>query len=109
MIATADDLVIGAMQGLNGASDLQNHWLVRRRRLRIPRRIRGTALMLSANGDNYFHWCFDSLPRWQLLREAGWDANRADWVVLGHNSTRFQGQMLDTLGVPPGKRLRCSK
>lgn len=109
MIATADDVVIGAMQGLNGASDLPNHWLVRRRRFRIPKRIRGTALMLSANGDNYFHWCFDSLPRWQLLGEAGWDANRSDWVVLGHNSTRFQEQMLDTLSVPLGKRLRCSK
>jgi capsular polysaccharide biosynthesis protein len=109
LVATAEDDVIGGMQGLNMCREQENNWLLRRRRFRFPRRMRGTAFMLSMNGDNYFHWCFESLPRWRLLQEAGWKIAQADWVVLSHNAPAFQEQMLAKLGVPTEKFLRCSK
>jgi capsular polysaccharide biosynthesis protein len=109
LVATGDDAVVGAVQGLAGCAVPEEHWLLQRRRLRIPRRVRGTALLLGANADNYFHWCFDTLPRWRLLQDAGWDASRADWVVLGHAPLPFQKEMLEVLGVSAAKTLRCSK
>jgi hypothetical protein len=109
LAVTADDAVIGGLQGLAGCANPEDHWLVRRRRFRIPRRIAGTALLLGANSGNYFHWCFESLPRWRLLEEAGWDATRANWVLLSKSCLPFQQQTLDALGVPAGKVLHCSK
>jgi hypothetical protein len=109
MVATAADEVFWGMQGLTVNPLQEDHWMLHRRRFRMPRRVRGTALLLSMNGENYYHWCMDSLPRWRLLREAGWDAGRADHVVLSNAAPAYQEQMLPVLGVPREKWLRCSK
>jgi len=109
MVATTDDAVFWGLQGLAVNPFQEDHWMLRRRRFRFLRRVQGTGLLLSVNGGNYYHWCFDSLPRWRLLCEAGWDASRADYVLLNTAAPAFQEEMLLKLGVPREKWLRCSK
>jgi len=108
LAATRDDIVVGGMQSVFGCIDLANHYLLKRRRFRLPSRHRGTALLLgAANSDNYYHWLLDSLPRWKMLQAAGWQ--EYDFVLLHSQPRGFQEETLDWLGVPKKKRLRCSK
>lgn len=111
LAATADDVVIGGIQTVAGCDnfhDLQNHYALHRRRFRIPRYWRGTALLLGAAASgNYYHWLLDSVPRWKMLQAAGW-ANY-DFVLLHSRPSRFQEETLDRLGVPAARRLRPSK
>ena len=107
LAATRDDIVVGEMQTIFGG-DPANHYALRRRRLRLARHHRGTALLLgAANSDNYYHWLLDSLPRWKMLQAAG--HQDYDYVLLHSQPRGFQEETLDRLGVPPAKRLRCSK
>jgi hypothetical protein len=108
LVTTRDDVVIGGLQGLFGCAEPQNHYLLNRRRFRIPKFRRGTALLLgAANSDNYYHWLLDSLPRWKMLQAAG--HLDYDYVLLHSRPAKFQDELLDRLKVPPAKRLRCSK
>lgn len=108
MVATAHDVVVGGLQSLYGCAEPQNHYLFKRRRFRMAKYRRGTALLLGAsNSDNYYHWLLDSLPRWKMLQAAGW-ANY-DFVLLHDRPLGFQDEVLDRLKVPMAKRLRCSK
>jgi hypothetical protein len=108
MVATAGDLVVGELQSLFGSSDPPNHYLLKRRRFRLLKYRRGTALLLgAANSDNYFHWLLDSVPRWKMLQTAKhWDY---DYVLLHSQPVPFQDEVLDLLEIPVSKRLRCSK
>jgi len=108
LVANADDAVVGAVQGLSGSTDSCNHYLLHRRRFRLPRNRRGTALLLgAANSDNYYHWLLDSLPRWRMLQAAKYADY--DYVLLHSQPHHFQDETLDRLNVPTAKRLRCNK
>ncbi len=108
LAATRDDVVIGGVQTIFGCDDPDRHYALKRRRFRIPKYRRGTALLLgAANGDNYYHWLLDSLPRWKLLQAANFPDY--DFVLLQGRSSRFQDETLDRLNIPAAKRLRCSK
>jgi capsular polysaccharide biosynthesis protein len=108
LAATGDDVVIGGLQTVFGCVNLDGHYALNRRRFRVPKKWRGTALLLgAANSDNYYHWLLDSLPRWKILQAAGW--RDYDYVLLHSQPRRFQEETLDWLGVPAAKRLRCSK
>jgi hypothetical protein len=108
LAATSDDMVIGGIQTVFGCQDLNGHYALARRRFRLPKKRRGTALLLgAANSDNYYHWLLDSLPRWRMLQAAGW--RDYDFVLLHSQPRQFQEETLDWLGVPAARRLRCSK
>ncbi len=108
LVATSDDVVIGDMQSVFGRDTLTGHHALHRRRFRLPKYRRGTALLLgAANSDNYYHWLVDSLPRWNMLQAAGW--REYEYVLLHSQPCRFQEETLDWLGVPAARRLRCSK
>jgi len=108
LVATADDVVIGGLQGLYGSAEPQHHYLLQRRRLRLPKYRRGTALLLgAANSDNYYHWLLESLPRWPMLQAANY--TDYDHVLLHSRPLSFQDETLDRLQVPRKKRLRLSK
>lgn len=108
MVATAGDVVVGGLQSLFGTADASNHYLLRRRRFRMQKYRRGTALLLgTASSDNYYHWLLDCVPRWKILQAA----NRLeyDYVLLTRKLLPFQNEILDLLKVPEAKRLHCSK
>jgi len=111
LAVTGDDVVIGGIQTVAGCDnfrELQNHYALHRRRFRIPKYRRGTALLLgTANSDNYYSWMLESLSRWKMLQAAGW--SKYDFVLLHSRPTRFQDETLDRLEVPTAKRLRPSK
>lgn len=108
MVATAGNVAIGGLQSLFSCSDPDNHYLLNRRRVRLSKYRRGTAVLLgAANSDNYYHWMVDSVPRWKMVLAA--NQLNYDFVLLHPKPSRFQEEVLDRLNVPTAKRLRCSK
>jgi len=109
LVATRDDVVIGGLQGLAGSTEPEHHWVVRKRRFRLPRQLPGTALLVASNPGNYYHWLFDSVPRLGLLELSRWRAEEAEWVIVGRSDLRSHSETLDILRIPATKRLACSK
>jgi len=108
LVATRQDVVIGGLQSTFGSAEPHSHYALKRRRLRLPKYHRGTALLLgTANGDNYYHWLLDDLPRWKMWQAA--QLPPVDFVLLPARPARFQEETLDRLQVPAAKRLRCGK
>jgi len=108
LIATAANVVVGGLQSLYGCAQPQAEAVLHRRRFRMPKYRRGTALLLAtATSTNYFHWLLECVPRWKILQAAEW--LEYDFVLLHNEPSRFQDEVLDRLKVPPAKRLRCSK
>ncbi len=108
LAATAGDHVISGVQSLFGWNSTGKHYLLTRRRLRLKRFTKGRALLLGvANADNYYHWLLDSLPRWRMLMEAGFE--QFDHVLMPAKSAPFQEEMMEILKIPAGKLERCEK
>ncbi len=105
LVATEADWVVGDVQGLHGAEDPTNHWLLRRCRYRPSVSVPGTTALLAAGaGANYYHWLFDSLPRLHLLELAGHQRREIDQFLVSEAYPQFQAQTLDLLGIPQEKR-----
>ncbi len=95
-------------RAFTGAPGRQAEAVLHRRRFRMPKYRRGTALLLgTATSTNYFHWLLECVPRWKMLQAA--ERRDYDFVLLHNEPSRFQDEVLDRLKVPPAKRLRCSK
>ncbi len=108
LVATRDDVVVGGIQSIFGCAEPQNHYLLRRRRFRIPKYRHGTALLMgAANSDNYYHWLLDSLPRWKILQPPAGRTMITSCCTACLASFRMKPST--GWGVPPEKRLRCSK
>jgi hypothetical protein len=69
-------------------------------RLRLPR-IRyvdgAVAVLTNFRSNIYYHWLFDTLPRYQILRDSGLPY---DWLVVPTNA-RFQKEALALLPIDP--------
>lgn len=110
LVATTKNMVLGDVQFLFGSTCPEGHWILKQRRLRIPERLVGTAVVVaSSNAENYFHWLFDSLPRLLLLELAGYAINQVDYFLLDHSRRSFQTESLNHFGIPESKLRRCSK
>lgn len=109
LAATRGNIVVENVQNIFGCRDLKNHSALRQRRFRVPKYRHGRALLLGAPSSdrNYYHWLMDSVPRWRIMQAANY--LDYDYVLLQEGSSRFQDGFLDQLGVPPSKRLHCSK
>jgi capsular polysaccharide biosynthesis protein len=83
--------------------DEQNHLLTRRTMpLRHPYRFRGTvgSLLTGGGSSNYYHWLFDALPRFRLIRDY---LNGDPDAYLTENGKRFQRETLALLGLHGGQ------
>jgi hypothetical protein len=109
MVATRDDVVVGNVQSLAGLPEPQNHYLFKgRRRGRFLKRLQGKALVLGTGvSNNYYLWLMESLPRWRILQAAKYFD--CDYVLLPDPPSPFEDGVLNRLGIPLAKRLRCSK
>lgn len=68
-----------------------------------------TVAVLSVLGaHNYYHWMFDLLPRFELLRRGGMDINSIDRFVVPEIRSSFQEETLSTLGIPAAKTVESS-
>ncbi len=67
------------------------------------------ALISSRWGSKaYFHWIFDVLPRFQLLREVGLCWDDISYFVLHAPTTAFNREALKMLKIPPEKIIDSS-
>ncbi len=62
------------------------------------------AAITGLTSDMYFHWMFDVLPRFELLRRSGIDFESIDSFWIGAQSP-FQQETLQRLGIPTSKLL----
>lgn len=86
--------------GYFGLSSWREHPVFLRTRIPAPERIQGTVLNLNTRGcsSNYYHFMFDALPRYGILREALPDVD-VDAVIVPHG-TRYQRELLELAGIP---------
>jgi capsular polysaccharide biosynthesis protein len=105
---TKDNQAIGGVQQLVGNWETCPPSALQSRHYRLPRHCPGTALLLGTwDGQTYYHWMLDCLPRWQLLVAAG--MKDYDYVLLNTVLTRWHLETLTPLGIPGTKRLCCSR
>jgi Glycosyltransferase 61 len=109
MAATAGDVVAGGLQSLHGKNGPCDHYLLKPRlRCRLLKYRQGRALLLASNaGGNYYHWLLESMPRWKMIQAANY--SEYEFVLLPGQASPFEDELLDRLGIPPNRRLRCSK
>ncbi|MBC9785448.1 glycosyltransferase family 61 protein [Heliobacterium chlorum] len=55
------------------------------------------AVLATAGWWNYYHWMFDALPRYEVLRRSGF---RADKYIVSYCNLPFQTETLKILGIP---------
>ena len=86
-----------------------DNWAFRRFSLPPPKKISGRTLVLASTGGNtYFHWIMDVLPRIRLAREAGYDPNSFDHILVNGLDQPFQGETLAHLKISHKKCLYFS-
>lgn len=62
--------------------------------------INGRVAILTTDGANlYYHWLFQLLPRFELIRRAGIDLSEIDYYVVNSQSSKFQRETLASLGI----------
>ncbi|HLO47452.1 MAG TPA: tetratricopeptide repeat protein [Kamptonema sp.] len=73
--------------------------------------IDGTVAFLSVRwgGAAYYHWMFDVIPRFELLRRSGIDIDAIDKFIVNGTEHSYEKETLKTLGIPETKIIesRC--
>jgi hypothetical protein len=73
-----------------------SYWIINEGNLSSPKKLAGTVGVISApSADSYFHWMFDILPRFGLLKQT----TRVDSYYV-NNQRPFQKEYLNLLKVP---------
>lgn len=67
------------------------------------------ALLSGLAGHVYYHWMFDIIPRWELLRQSGIEFKDIDWFVVNSLSKPFQKETLRLLGIDPNKIIESDR
>jgi capsular polysaccharide biosynthesis protein len=110
LVSTRSNRVIGQLQSLLGIPRPSDYWTVRQKRLRWTRQVAGTSFLLGVPaGHNYYHWLFEALPRLCFLAQTREAVGQIDHFLIGETLHPFHDQTLTLLGIPPQKRIRCSK
>jgi capsular polysaccharide biosynthesis protein len=66
--------------------------------------IDGKVAVLATDGANlYYHWLFQLLPRYELIRLAGVPISKIDYFYVNNYNSRFQRDTLASLGVERSK------
>jgi capsular polysaccharide biosynthesis protein len=70
----------------------------------------GRVAVLSTDGaDIFYHWLFQLLPRFELLRRAGIDPKTIDYFVVNDLTKTYQRESIQALGIDPRKIIESSK
>ena len=72
--------------------------------------IGGRVAALSTDGASlYYHWLFQLLPRFELLRRAGIEPGGIDYYVVNGQEQPFQRESLALLGIDPKKVIASNR
>ena len=93
-------------EGYEAVSDAKNHPAMYKLRLPPIKHVAGrVAIITSINADNYYHWMFDILPRFEILQKSGLTA---DYYLI-NSTNRFQKECLQVLNIPIERILNPTK
>ena len=88
----------------NGRSQVQHGW-----RLSKLASYDCTVVVLSTNGAAlYWHWMFQLLPRFELVKLAGFNIDEIDYFVVNGLRSKFQIETLQILGLGPERLIQSS-
>ena len=111
-IITPDDILI---EDVSAEYDVQRYIRGRHSafsQVRLPR-IHAeegvVAVLTTLSADYYSHWLLDVLPRFELLRLAGYTADTIDKYYLPEPTSSYQKEALARLGIPQSKILDSKK
>ena len=67
------------------------------------------AVLATDGADIYFHWIFQLLPRFELIRRAGIEIGSIDYFFVNDVSKPFQRDSLESLGIEHSRIIASSK
>jgi hypothetical protein len=71
--------------------------------------VKGTVAVLSTTGAMlYYHWLFQLLPRFELIKRSGIDLNSIDYFLVNSQKAPFQRESLEALGIDQHKIIESS-
>lgn len=71
------------------------------------KKYRGTvAVLTDFCAMGYGHWMMEVLPRWELIRQAGYDMDSIDYFLVNGTMTSFQQETLEKIGIPKEKLIQ---
>ncbi len=71
--------------------------------LQLPRHLKGTVAFLSVKwGQNYYHWMFDIIARFDLLLQH-FSLQEIDWFVVNRCQLNYERETLQLLNIPADK------
>jgi capsular polysaccharide biosynthesis protein len=89
----------------NGRSSISLYW-----KLQQLTENDGTVAVLATDGsDLYYHWLFQLLPRFELLKRAGIDLNSIDYFFINGIKRPFQRESLEAIGIDQKKIIESSR
>jgi hypothetical protein len=72
--------------------------------------VKGTVAVLSTAGAMlYYHWLFQLLPRFELIKRSGIGINSIDYFLVNSAKAPFQRESLEALGIDQRKIIESSK
>ncbi len=72
--------------------------------------VNGRVAVLATEGaELYYHWLFQLLPRFELMRRAGINLSDIDYYYVNSQKSRFQRDTLALLGIEPSKIINGDK
>ncbi|MBC9783735.1 glycosyltransferase family 61 protein [Heliobacterium chlorum] len=96
-VITPDNILLSDVSSWFNAPPEANP-IFREERLPKVHDIDGTVAVLSTSGWwNYYHWLFDSVPRYELLRKSG---IKVDYYLVSHYPNSYQDVAVRKLGIP---------
>jgi tetratricopeptide (TPR) repeat protein/capsular polysaccharide biosynthesis protein len=67
------------------------------------------ALMSGLAGHVYYHWMFDIIPRFELIKRSGIQLEEIDWFIVNSLSKSYQQETLELLGIPTDKIIESDR
>ncbi len=103
-VVTADNLLLGDVSKVAGEHDYtsnpREHPIFLQRRLPPPLQVDGQAAVLSIfGGRGYYHWMFEVLPRFEILRRSSVDLALVDKFVINSYVAGFHKEGCARLGI----------
>jgi capsular polysaccharide biosynthesis protein len=78
--------------------------LVREWKLQPITQVEGRVTVLATDGANlYYHWLFQLLPRYELMRLASIQLDQIDYFYVNSLRSRFQRETLAAIGIEPSR------
>jgi capsular polysaccharide biosynthesis protein len=108
-IITPDDKLLGDVSLdfrsiENRRSSISLYWKLQQ----IAENRERVAVLATDGSDLYYHWLFQLLPRFELIRRAGIDLNSIDYFFINGLNRPFQRESLEALGIDPKKVIESS-